>query len=137
MTSHSLGRIRPQQKRGGKIACRRFPSPAPAPAACGLPRGGYPERSVLRTAGFSQAACFLIGGIEFGIVLPAITGRPSGQGISAFAAASAAVITGEAATMKNSATTMDRTKIARVPKPETGSNASTGSSKNITFTSRR
>src|SRR6185312_16284727 len=133
----ALRRGGPQQQGRRQIARPGIPGPAaPAPART-LARGGDPERTVLRTTSQGKPARFLIGGIDLVIVLPAVTGRPEDQGISAFAAASAAVITGEAATTKSSATTMDTTRIARLPMPETGSNASTGSSKNISFTRRR
>ena len=50
------GLVGPQQQRGGEIAGRRFPRPAPAAAAGGLARGGDPERAASPAAARRRAS---------------------------------------------------------------------------------
>ena len=104
-------RIGTQQQGGGEIAGAGVPDPAAAAAARGLAVGDDPHRT--RLAGRSQAPRLAVGGIQFVVPDSCVALRPSDQGSSALAAASAAVITGEAAKMNSSATAPDRTMMAR------------------------
>jgi len=99
--------------------------------SCALAFGDDPKRT--RLAGLGQAARFAVGGVQFAVCRYA----RARQGSSAFAAASAAFSTGEAAKMNSNATAPDRTMMAREPMPVRPSKASAGSSKNITFTTFR